>query len=101
MICQKISNHRSGTAVYLTVYNQNSSHCRVLQSDIEHLQKWERILEMELNPSKCQVLHINKTMQAIQLQYTLHGKILESVEVSFGAQLQTCLRSTISIYTIT
>ena len=35
---------------------------------------------MEFNPSKCQVLHISKSRQAIISQYTFHGEILEAVD---------------------
>ena len=37
---------------------------------------------MEFNPSKCQVLHIIRSRQPLQSQYTLHGQGLESVDSS-------------------
>ena len=44
------------TAGYLTVNNMQDG--QVLQSDFESLQHWERTLDMEFNPGKCQVIHI-------------------------------------------
>ena len=35
---------------------------------------------MEFNPGKCQVLHITRSRQPLQSQYTLHGQVLESVD---------------------
>ena len=35
---------------------------------------------MEFNPSKCQVLHITRSRQPLQSQFTLHGQFLESVD---------------------
>ena len=36
-------------------------------------------LEMEFNPSKCQVIHITRSKNPIPTQYTLHNCILEYV----------------------
>ena len=77
-IRSQVSLFADDTAVYLTVTNQNDS--RILQNDLNTLQKWERTWDMEFNPSKCQVLHIDRTRQLIHSQYTLHGEILESVD---------------------
>ena len=49
-----------------------SSQSEILQKD---LHKWD----MELNPSKCQVIHITRSKNSIPTQYTLHNCILESV----------------------
>ena len=35
---------------------------------------------MEFNPGKCQVLHVTRSMQPLQSNYTLHGQVLESVD---------------------
>ena len=44
--------------VYLTIRNQNDS--SILQKDLSALQEWEPTWDMEVNPSECQVLHINR-----------------------------------------
>ena len=54
------------TAVYLTLDKQNSS--QQLQGDLDQLQKWE----MELNPSKCVVMHITRSIRPTNSQYTMH-----------------------------
>ena len=66
------------TAVYLTVIS--SEDANTLQADLDTLQEWERTWDMEFNPSKCQVLHITRSRQPLQSQYTLHGLFLESVD---------------------
>ena len=65
------------TAVYLTV--TSSEDANTLQADLDTLQEWERTWDMEFNPSKCQVLHITRSRQPLQSQFTLHGHFLESV----------------------
>ena len=66
------------TAVYLTV--TSSEDANTLQADLDTLQEWERTWDMEFNPSKCQVLHITRSRQPLQSQYTLHRQFLEPVD---------------------
>ena len=66
------------TAVYLTVTSLEDAN--TLQTDLDTLQKWERTWDMEFNPGKCQVLHVTRSMQPLQSNYTLHGQVLESVD---------------------
>ena len=40
---------------------------------------WESQLDMELNPSKCQVVHVTTARKSINSVHTLHGQILEVV----------------------
>ena len=35
---------------------------------------------MEINPSKCQVLHISRAHTPVRHQYVLHGQVLEAVD---------------------
>ena len=65
------------TALYLTI--STSSQSEILQKDLEHLERWSHKLDMEFNPSKCQVIHITRSKTPIPTQYTLHNCILESV----------------------
>ena len=66
------------TAVYLTVNSHEAAN--TLQADLDTLQEWELTWDMELNPGKCQVMHITKSRVPFQSQYTLHGQTLESVD---------------------
>ena len=45
------------TAIYITINNHSDSD--TLQQDLDTLQTWERLWDMDFNPSKCQVLHIS------------------------------------------
>ena len=66
------------TAVYLTVSSLEDAN--TLKTDLDTLQEWERTWDMEFNPGKCQVLHVTRSMQPLQSNYTLHGQVLESVD---------------------
>ena len=68
------------TAVYLTVTSLEDAN--TLQTDLDTLQEWERTWDMEFNPGKCQVLHVTRSMQPLQSNYTLHGQVLESFFLS-------------------
>ena len=66
------------TAVYLAVQGQEDS--ATLQNDLNKLQEWEQLWDMDFNPSKCQVLHIARSRKPINRNYTMHGQVLESVD---------------------
>ena len=66
------------TAVYLTVQGQSDN--AMLQGDLDLLQKWENLWDMEFNPSKCQVVHITRSPRPIKTSYTMHGHVLDSVD---------------------
>ena len=65
------------TAVYLTI--SSLSDAQSLQKDLERMEVWEKEMDMEFNPSKCQVIHLSKNKKIIKHQYRLHGHILEAV----------------------
>ena len=65
------------TAIYLTVESKTDSDC--LQRDLDRLQAWESKLDMEFNPSKCQVIHVTASGGPLKTEYILHGQVLESV----------------------
>ena len=46
------------TALYLAIYSTTESD--VLQTDLAILEQWEKMWDVQLNPSKCQVLQITK-----------------------------------------
>ena len=65
------------TAMYLAL----SSHIegQVLQNDLLSLEKWEKMWDMNFNPSKCQVLHVTRLKTPIETKYLLHDTMLDSV----------------------
>ena len=48
--------------------------------DLGTLQTWERLWDMDFNPSKCQVLHISKSRYPAQHMYMLYGQALEAMD---------------------
>ena len=66
------------TAVYLTVTSLEDAN--TLQTDLDTQQEWERTWDMAFNPGKCHVLHVTRSMQPLQSNYTLHDQVLESVD---------------------
>ena len=68
------------TAIYLTVTNMQDS--QVLLSDFESLQRWERTWDMELNPGKCQVIHINRSKSPVESRYFMHNQELDFVDAA-------------------
>ena len=65
-------------AIYITINNHSDSD--TLQQDLDTLQTWERLWDMDFNPSKCQVLHISKSRHPAQHIYMLHGQVLEAMD---------------------
>ena len=55
------------TAIYNTINNHSDSD--TLQQELDTLQTWERLWDMDFNPSKCQVLHISKSRHPAQHIY--------------------------------
>ncbi|MCW4309234.1 MAG: reverse transcriptase domain-containing protein [Candidatus Thiodiazotropha endolucinida] len=89
------------TAVYLTINGPDSS--AILQKDLDQLQQWEALWDMEFNPGKCQVLHITRSQNPIKTQYTMHGQVLESVPTAryLGVDISTNLSFNTHINRIT
>ena len=79
-IQSKVRLFADDTAVYLTVTNMQES--KVLQSDLESLQHWERTWDMEINPGKCQVIHITHSKSPVTSRYFMHNQELESVDAA-------------------
>ena len=65
------------TAMYLAL----SSHIegQVLQNDLLSLEKWKKMLDMNFNPSKCQILYVTRLKTSIETKYFLHDTMLDSV----------------------
>ena len=66
------------TAIYITINNHSDSD--TLQQDLDTLQTWERLWDMDFNPNKCQVLHISKSRHPAQHIYMLYGQVLEAMD---------------------
>ncbi len=56
-----------------------SDDCRLLQKDLDALQRWERTWQIHFRPDKCKLLRFTRAHNAIHHTYTLHGSNLESV----------------------
>ena len=56
------------TAMYLAI--SSTTEGQVLQTDLACLEQWEKMSDMQFNPSKCQVLHITRKVKP--LKYKVH-----------------------------
>ena len=64
------------TAMYLAI--SSTTEGQVLQTDLACLEQWEKMWDMQFNPSKCQVLHITRKVKPLNTKYILHNVELES-----------------------
>ena len=60
--------------LYRTV--NSSDDAASLQQDLDNLQEWEHAWQMHFNPDKCEVIHITRRRNRIQMPYFIHGKQL-------------------------
>ncbi len=62
-----------------------------LQSDLERLQRWSEIWQMNFNPKKCYLLIMQRKRQPVTRDYTLSGDVLAPVSHHpyLGVILQT------------
>ena len=70
---------------YLTVGSSDDRD--TLQADLNTLQEWDLAWDMDLNPSKCQVLHITRLKHPLNTQYSLHGQVLEATDTANGVSI--------------
>ena len=68
------------TAMYLAI--SSTIEGQVLQTDLACLEHWEKMWDMQFNPSKYQVLHITRKVEPLNTKYTLHDVELESVSAT-------------------
>ena len=64
------------TAMYLAI--SSTTEGQVLQTDLACLEQWEKMWDMQFNPSECQVLHITRKVKPLNTKYILHNVELES-----------------------
>ena len=50
---------------------------KILQSDLNKLQEWEKTWRMEFHPKKCQVLKITNKRNKLNTSYSIHNIVLE------------------------
>ena len=61
------------TAMYLAI--SSTTEGQVLQTGLACLEQWEKMWDMQFNPSKCQVLHITRNVKALNAKYVLHVEL--------------------------
>ena len=66
--------------MYLAIISTTEG--QVLQTDLACLVQWEKMWDMQFNPSKCQVLHITKKVKPLNTKYILHNVELESASAA-------------------
>lgn len=76
----KVRRFADDTVIYLTI--KAESDCGQLQDDLHSLEKWESDRRMEFNPNKCIVIPVTRRHIPLKFQYKLHGKVLETVDVT-------------------
>ena len=64
--------------LYMTIRSQADT--KILQNDLKKLEHWEKKWFMEFNSDKCHVLRVTHKQNPIIYDYTLHGKVLETVD---------------------
>ena len=60
--------------IYRTIKTEKDS--KVLQQDLDELQKWESNWSMSFQPGKCQLLRVSKKKKQIITNFLIHGKSL-------------------------
>ena len=65
----------------------------LLQEDLDSLEEWEHMWQMEFNPSKCNVIHImpNKQRKVLTASYFLHGQTTTSTSKYLGITISSDL----------
>ena len=68
------------STMYLAI--SSTTEGQVLQIDLACLEQWEKMWDMQFNPSKCQVLHITRKVKPLYTKYILHNVELESASAA-------------------
>ena len=66
--------------MYLAI--SSTTEGQVLQTDLACLEQWEKIWDMQFNPSKCQVIHITRKVKPLNTKYILHNVELDSASAA-------------------
>ena len=80
--------------IYRTIKTPQDS--RILQEDLNTLQKWESTWKMEFHPDKCKLLRITNKINKINFDYSIHNTILSLTESAkyLGVTIDNKLRWT-------
>ena len=65
--------------MYLAI--SSTTEGKVLQTELACLEQWEKMWDMQLNPSKCQVFHITRKVKLLNTKYVLHNVELKSASL--------------------
>ena len=68
-ISSQVRLYADNTAFYLTIKDKEDS--SALQKDLDTLSTWESKLDMQSNPSKCQVVQVTGSKKLIKSEYVL------------------------------
>ena len=74
----KIKLFADDSLLYRTIKTPNDS--KILQDDLNTLQKWEINWKMEFHPGKCQLLRVTNKKTHIPYSYSIHNEILQETE---------------------
>ena len=66
------------TIIYRPITTSNDQ--TTLQKDLNVLDHWSRVWQMEFHPSKCQTLHITRSSKLLLTNYNLYGPQIEAVD---------------------
>ena len=69
----RVRHFADDTALYLAISSTTES--EVLQTDLASLELWEKMWNMQFNPSNCQVPQITKKAKPLNTKYILHNHI--------------------------
>ena len=58
---------------------KTSDDCRLLQIDLDALERWEHTWQMQFRPDKCKIMSFTRSPTPILHNYTLHNQTLERV----------------------
>ena len=73
-----------------------------LQTDLNHLQEWEREWQMVFDPDKCEHIRITNKRKVIRTSYNIHGQTLnETSKAMYLGVIQTILCPGTAISTVT
>ena len=76
----RVSLFADDTAMYLAI--SSTAEGQILQTDLACLEQWEKMWDMQFNPSKCLVLHIIRKVRPLNIKYILHNVELESASAA-------------------
>ena len=74
----KIRLFADDSLLYRTI--RSPADCKILQEDLNTLQKWEQLWKMEFHPGKCHLLQITNKLNPISFVYNIHNTPLTKVD---------------------